>query len=379
MMKNFSTQNLRTVFAEENKFDSFRRVASNLVQGIDTYELDDNGNERCITPADANKAIRKVFMEICGLTEDDLRSRKKVQRARHAHEIEIYEIVEEDFELAVNRGLQRSEWFNDWVESKSHALGDANAFYMEGPDKYLIVGNYSGDHHDVTMQQLGEGEEFSVRCTSHTVKIGKDIDLIILGRYDYQKLVNKVAESYLRDIQETIFADVYAASDKLPAALKGSGALSSATKGDFDELLELVGIANDSDVVVFGTKMALKKITALADVDWATPDQKESIALNGRLGTYEGTVLMEVPQRLKLGATLNTFDPSTDLVVPNDKLLIIPVAADKFVKFYDEGETQIFDITQKADLKDDFETHEVRRDYGHEIILGKYFGEWTLE
>lgn len=379
MMKNFSTQNLRTVFAEENKYDSFRRVASNLVHGIDTYEIDDNGNERRITPADANKAIRKVFMEICGLTEDNLRSRKKVQRARHAHEVEIYEIIEEDIELVVNKGLQDSEWFNQFVESKSHALGDANAFYMEAPNQYLIVGNYSGDHHDVTMQQLGEGEEFSVRCTSHTVKIGKDIDLIILGRYDYQKLIDKIAASYLKDIQESIFADVYAASDKLPAALKGSGALSAGTKEDFDELLELVGIANNSDVMIFGTKMALKKITALADVDWATVAQKESIALNGRLGTYEGTTLVEVPQRLKLGASLSTFDPDTDLVMPNDKLLIVPVSVDKFVKFFDEGETQIFDITQKADLKDDFETHEVRRDYGHEVVLGRYFGEWTLE
>ena len=379
MMKNFSTQNLRNVFAEENKFDSYRRVSSNLIQGIDTYELDDNGNERCISAADANKAIRKVWMEICGLTEEDLRSRKKVQRARHAHEVELYELIEADIELVVNRGLQASEWFNSFVESKSHALGDANSFYMEAPDQYLIVGNYSGDHHDVTMQQLGEGEEFSVRCTSHTIKIGKDIDLILLGRYDYQKLVNKIAESYLKDIQETIFADVYAASTKLPASMKGSGALSSSTKSDFDELIELASIVNDSDVMIIGTKMALKKITALADVDWATVQMKEEIALNGRLGSYEGTTLMEVPQRLKLGVSMDSFNAATDLLLPNDKLLIVPVGVDKFVKFYDEGETQIFDVTQKADLKDDFETHEVRRDYGHEIILGRYFAEWTLE
>lgn len=378
MFKNFSTMNLRTVFAEENKFQSFRRIASNLVRGIDTYELDDNGNERRVSSADANKAIQKVFMDVCGLTKDDLNSRKKVRRARAAHEAEIFEIIEEDIEFKTNAGLQENEWFNQFVERKSHALGDNNVFYIEDPNQYLIVGNYAGDHHDVTMQQLGGGEEVTVRCTSHTIKIGKDIDLIILGRYDYQKLINKISEAYARDIQDTIFADVYAASEKLPAAMKGSGALGASTKADFDELIEYVSVANDSDVMIFGTKTALRKLTALADVDWATVEQKESIALNGRLGTYEGTTLMEVPQRLKLGASI-TGTPATDMLLPNDKLLIIPTNGDQFIKFFDEGETEVFEVTQKGDLKDDFETHEVRRDYGHAVILGRYFGEWTLE
>jgi hypothetical protein len=164
--------------------------------------------------------------------------------------------------------------------------------------RFLIVGKVSGDHHDVTMQQLEQGETFSVAYEDHAVKIGKDIDLIILGRYDYDKMVNKIAESFAKDIQDSIFADVYAAADKLPASMRKSGALSSSTKDKFDELIEDVEITNDSEVIIMGTKNALKKITNLADVDWATVQQKEDIALHGRLGTYEGTTLMEVPQRL---------------------------------------------------------------------------------
>jgi hypothetical protein len=378
MIKNFSTANLREVFAEENKYENFRRVASNLVRGIDTYELDDEGNERRVSPADANKAIQKVFMNVCGLTEDDLRSQKRVRRARKAHEPEIFEIIEEDFDFVINEGFQNNEWFSAFVEMKSHALGDANAFIMPEENQYLIVGDVSGDHHDVTMQQLAQGEEFPVRCTSHAVKIGKDIDLIILGRYDYSKMVNKVAEAFVKNVQNGIFADVYAASAKLPASMKKTGALTSATKTNFDTLIENVEMVNDSAVVIMGTKTALKKITALADVDWATNEQKAQIVATGRLGAYEGTTLIEVPQRLKVGADLATID-NTDLLLPNDKLLIMPVREDKFVKFFDEGETEIFEITDKAALKDDFQTYEVHRSYGHEIILGQYFGEWTIE
>lgn len=374
MIKNFSTDNLRTVFAEENKYENFRRIASNLVRGNAIYELDDNGNERLVSNTDANKAIRKVFMQICGLTEDDLKSNKTRRRAEKAHAVEIFEIIEEDIDFRINEGFQTNEWFEQFVEVKSHALGDANAFIMPESKQYLIVGDTSGDHHDITMQQLAQGEEFSVRCTNHAVKIGKDIDLIILGRYDYSKMVTKIAEAYAKDIQDTIFADVYAAADKLPAGstFRKSGALSSATKANFDELIENVQIANDAEVVIMGTRAALKKITALADVDWATMAQKESITLNGRLGMYEGTTLIEVPQRLKVGG-------SFEKLLPNDKLLFMPTTDDKFVKFFDEGETEIFEITEKAALKDDFQTHEVHRAYGHEIILGQYFGEWTIE
>lgn len=371
MIKNFSTQNLRNVFAEENKYDSFRRVASNLVRGIDTFELDEDGNERRVTAADANKAIRKVFMQICGLSEEDLKSRKKRHRAEMLHGPEIYEIIEEDIDFAINRGFQENEWFNAFVEMKSHALGDANSFYIED-EQYLIVGEVSGDHHDVTMQQIGAGHELHVTCKNHAVKIGKDIDLIILGRYDYNKLVNKVADAFARDITDKIFADVYGAAAKLPSSLKGTGTLGSSKKADFDELIEEVEIINGSEVVIMGTKNALKKITALADVDWATVAQKESMALNGRLGSYEGTTLVEVPQRLKLGT-------SFEKLLPNDKLLIMPVKDDKFVKFFDEGETEIYEVTDKAAKKDDFQTYEVQRAYGSEIILGQYFGQWTLE
>lgn len=367
-IKNFSTENLRNVFAEENKYENFRSIASNLVRGNAIFELDDDGNERQVSKSNANKAISKVFMDICGLSEEDLRSRKRRQRAEQLHAIEIYEIIEEDFEFAINRGFEENEWFNRFVERKSHADGDANAFHVED-EQYLIVGKTSGDHHDVTIQQIGNGQEFAVKCVDHAVKIGKDIDLIILGRYDYSKMVQKVAEAFVHDIQNEIFAQVFAAADKLPAAagLTMTTALSSSTKADFDTLIENVEVYNDSPVMIMGTKVALKMLTALADVSWASEAQKDDIVNLGRLGHYEGTTLVEIPQRLELGTGFRKL-------IPNDVLLILPVKDDKFVKFFDEGETEIFEVTEKADKKDDFQTHEVQRTYGCEVVLGRYFG-----
>lgn len=367
MLKNFSTENLRQVFAEENKYNNFRYVASNLVRGNAIFELDDEGNERRVSNSDANKAISKVFMDICGLSEEDLKSRKKRHRAEKLHGPEIYEIIEDDFEFAIQRGFQDNEWFEQFVERKSHAEGDANAFYVED-EQYLIVGDTSGDHHDVTIQQIGAGHEFSVKCTDHAIKIGKDIDLIILGRYDYSKMVQKVADAFVRDILNKIFAAVYSAADKIPAEanLKMTTTLSASTKADFDALIERVEVYNNAPAVIFGTKTALKMLNALADVNWSDEEQKKNMTNMGRLGHYEGTTMVEIPQRLDL--------TSFNMLLPNDILLIMPLKEDRFVKFFDEGETEIFEVTEKGDHKDDFQTYEVQRDYGCDIVLGQYYG-----
>lgn len=369
-MMTFSTQNLANVFAEEGKYENFQRLVHNLNRGEDIFEYDENGNERKVSRSDANKAIRKVFMEICGLSEDDLKSRKTRKRAEAAHKNEIFEIIEEEIDFKINEGFQDSEWFNNFVEYRNLALGDAVEFEINR-NSLFIVGDYSGDNHDITMQQYPGGSTVTVKTSAKTIKIGKDIDLIILGRVDFTKWIDKVAESFVQYVQKMVYDEVIAGSDKLPSQYVQTGALSSATKEEFDLLIEDVSVANNSEVVIMGTKTALKKITALADVDWASNGQKDSIADTGRLGAYEGTTLVEIPQRLDVATQTK--------VVDNNVLLIMPVVDDKFVKFVDEGETEIFEVTEKAQLVDDFDTYEMSRHLGADVVLGQYFGKWVIE
>lgn len=224
------------------------------------------------------------------------------------------------------------------------------------------------------MQQLGEGERKSIKTSSYGIKIGKDIDLIILGRVDYTKLVSKIAEAFLQYVQNMTYTAAYSASNQLPAGsgLKDTGDLDENTKSKFDAIIEKVGALNNSDVLIMGTKTALKRITGLADVDWASHGMKDDLANSGRLSSYEGTNMIEVPQRVKIG-DINEY------LFPNDVLLILPITVDKFVKFVDVGETEIYEVTEKADLADDFQTYELKREFGTAVILGRYFGRWDLE
>lgn len=224
------------------------------------------------------------------------------------------------------------------------------------------------------MQKLGEGEAFSVKTANYAIKVGMDIDVYLLGRKDWSKFVDAVARAYSIQVQNDMFAEVMAAGEKLPTneQFNKTMELSAANKDTFDELISDVSTANGGvDVVIMGTKTALKKLTALADIDWVSNSQKEQVAELGRLGSYEGTTLIEIPQRFALNDV-------TRKLIPTDKLLIMPNVDNKFVKFVDVGETEIVEVTEKADRKDDFMTYEVQREMGIATILDKYFGQWTI-
>lgn len=172
-----------------------------------------------------------------------------------------------------------------------------------------------------------------------------------------------------------MYAEVMNVGAKLPvpSQFAKSMALSAANKATFDELIDDVSIANDNvPVYILGTKSALRKISGLADIDWVTEDQKKDVAAMGRLGSYEGTTLVEIPQRFALNDTSVKLIDST-------KLLIMPQVENKFVKFVDVGETEIVEAGMEKGAKmDDIMTYEVQREMGIATQCGRYFGVWTI-
>ncbi len=158
----------------------------------------------------------------------------------------------------------------------------------------------------------------------------------------------------------------------VPSVLSGNGTLGASTKDAFDAIIEKVGAANDSDVVIMGTKTALKKLNALAKVDWADPANsvKEAVATTGIIGGYEGTPLMEIPQKFT-DKTLATP------IVDNTKIYIMPKVDNKFIKFVDYGESEL-EVISKGDTKDDMQTYEVQRRMGVGTLMSRYYGTWTI-
>lgn len=371
---NFSNH-VMNVFSElETNYDEVKNLMFDLASGNEIY---DEETGRVVSNSEAEAKLRGICQKIFGVTQDS--SPRELKRAYRDHSREFFDIIEEVVDVVISNGLKDSgEWFNDFVDYRNIALGDAYEFYSED-EVILAISKVGVSHHDYHLQRLGKGQVTTIPYARYGAAVGADINMYMIGREDWAKLCNAIAKAFVVQIQQEIYAQLLTAANAIPAAVRsgfvGTGALSSTTKDAFDTIIQNVETANESGVVILGTKTALKKLNALSDVNWRSQDLKEDVSHSGRMGDYEGTVLMEIPQR---------FTSKTDLtpLIDNTKLWILPASqTDKFIKLVDVGETEIDEITEKGEEHgriDDIMKYEVQRSYGIATMLGRYFGQWTI-
>lgn len=370
---NFSAH-VMNVFSEmETNYDEVKNLMFDLAMGNEIY---DEESGRVVPKQEAEAKLRSICQKVFGVNENS--SKRELKRAYREHGREFFDIIEEVIDVVISNGFKDNEFFNNFVDYRNIALGDAYEFYME-KDVILSIAKVGVSHHDYILQRLGKGETLTIPYQRYGAAVGADINMYMIGREDWTKLTNAIAKAFVVQIQQEIYAELLSAANKIPAAVRsgfvGSGVLSATTKDAFDAILENVQTANESNIVILGTKTALKKLNALSDVNWRAQSLKEDVSHSGRMGDYEGTVLMEIPQR---------FTSENDLtpLVDNTKLWILPAdQTDKFIKMVDVGETEIDEITEKGEEHgrwDDIMKYEVQRSYGIATQLGRYFGQWTL-
>lgn len=347
----------------------FRNLTFDLSKREDIY----NEDGAPVSKTEANEAVRKVVFETLGLNEKS--TLKQINRALDSEAgKQFFEVIEEEADILINAGWKDNEFFNQFVDSRNESDGDRTDFWTED-EVLLTVTKVSGDHHYTSVQRLGAGSPITVPKAVYRAKIGGDIRLFLTGRKNWDELIEAVAAAFVRKIQDELYAEFLGAASKLalPANFVKNGALSTSTKDTFDQVIaDVADVNNVSDVIIMGTKSALKKLSALTDINWIANSQKEDIAANGILGSYEGTTLLELPNRFKdktLSATNRLVDPK--------KLWIFPVIDYKPIKMVDGGENE-FEIKEIGETMDDQQTYEVTRRMGIATVITRYFGEWTL-
>ena len=365
------SDNLTRVFSKpENDYEGFKSFLYDYTHGIQIF--DEDGNK--VSSAQANEKINKVCLDILGFDEGYKPTIRDIKRAMRRNGIELMEVLEEAVDFKVTTGFQDNEFFNDFVESKNIANGDKNEYWVKNNDVILTVAKVSGDHHDLSLQKLAEGQSFSVQTSNYAIKVGMDIDVYLTGRKDWSEFVDAISIAFQEKIQNDMFTAFVEADNKLPAQDKFviTDDLTKENKSKFDELIEDVEGANGgASAVILGLKSDLQKLERLQDVDWIADSQKEERARLGRLGSYGVNTLVEIPQRFVKN------DVTKKLIKPG-KLYIMPNVDNKFVKFTDVGETEIREESEKGDRNDDFQTYEVQREMGIAVILDKYHGVFNI-
>lgn len=369
---NFSERVNGIFAAMDTNYEEMNNLMQDVALGREIY---DEETGRAISKAEANAKILAFSKQVLGIEEG--MSKKEVDRAFRDNGRAWFDIIEDTVDLRIVTGLQATDWFNDLVENKTIKYGDRQDFIVETEDAVLSVAKAGTSHHDHAIQRLRGRQVITVPTELYAIKVGADINRYILGQEDWSKLVDAIAIAYEKEIQDQIFAEVDTIASKLPITdtrFINTGALSAGTKDDFDAIIENVSAANNgAEVVIMGTKSALSKISALADVQWGATAQKDSVMNTGNIGIYEGTKLVTIPNRFK--------DRSMNQKVFNPKrILILPVISDegKFVKFIDEGETRILQKEETGDYLSDLMTYEVQRRFGVATVVGRQLGQWTL-
>ncbi|MBQ4523333.1 MAG: hypothetical protein IJA10_10340 [Lachnospiraceae bacterium] len=347
----------------ENKYIGFFQLLKDSAKGI--YEAG-------ITKADADKQIRDTFRLIMGL--DEKASAKEIRKAIRRNKNEIFEVIEDTVEDLLTSGWQDNEFFHDFVEVKNLGLDDTNEFMSE--DKtVLTVGKLSGNHWDIDRQRLGIGDSFRVPTSWVGLAVYEEFERVMTGRADWGKLVTKIYEAMDEYVNALVFEAVMSAGTQvLPGSdqFYKTAALDAAAKSTFITMVEDVQAANrGAEVVIMGTKSALSRLSDLADVNWLSAEDKNDRRNMGRLGIWEGTRLVEIPQ------VFAKNDTSTKMVDPN-VLLIMPVADNKFVKLVYEGDSQIKEVTDSTDKNDMTYEFKYLTKLGVATIVGRFFAVWNI-
>lgn len=355
---NFSTDKLNTVFAVRD-FNEFSQLMFDTGMGREKVSTDE-----------ANNKIREIMFEILGVNNEA--KPKEMRRAIRRHKDEIFEVIEETVENLLVSGWGANPFFNEFVEIRNMNDGDTNEFYV--PDESVLsVSELSGNHHQIWRQRLGEGSTFRVKTSWYGAKIYAEYERFMTGKVEWTGFVNKIYEAYDKLVNDMVYQAVMAAGTKvLPTnQFNISGKLDNTTKDQFINLIEDVQAATGNEVVIMGTKSALSKLNNMISVEWISNGMKEERHTTGRLGIWEGIRLVEIPQ---------SFAPNdtTKKLVDNTKLLIMPVADNKFIKIYNEGEAQLKEVTDGNTNMDKTMEYEFQKKMGVATIIGKKFGMWTI-
>lgn len=371
-MKKFFNERINSVF-EKHKTDveGINQLMTDYYLGKEIYDAE---SERVITKAEASDEIYQFSLDILGIT--DVKNKKEINRAVRDNGQAWFDIIADTIDVAIEVGYQNSDWFNDLVETKNIKYGDRQDFIIED-DAILSVAKGGTSHHDHIIQRIAGGSVETIPTSLYVVKVGADINKYILGQVDWVKLIDSIAKAFATQIQEDVYMQVDNVASKLPTTSNlfvGSGILDATSKNNFDGIIDNVSSANNgADVVIMGTRSALAKINAIADVNWGSSTQKDNVMNTSTVGIYNGVKLVIIPNRFT--------DKSYTAKSFNEKrILILPVIGDegKFVKFIDEGDTEILEKTERGDYTSDIQTYEVQRHMGVGTILGRMLGLWTL-
>lgn len=317
--------NVKNVFEnDESNYDFFNKLmldySHDMLDGISARE--------------ANDKIVEIFRNIIGC--DEKSTKAEIRRGIRRNQNLIFDLIEVVIDDALISGWQENPFFKEFVEVRNLAMHDKNEFYVPD-DSVLSVMKVSGNHHDLLRQRLGAGKTFSVETSWYGIKVYAEFERLLTGLEDFSTLVGKITEAFDRYVNQALYETLIGIGTTLGSQWYKASAINDTTKETLRTLVMDVSMATGSEVVIMGTYAALSKVYDLTNVSWASGDMKNEKYTTGRFGYWEGIRLVELKQGFKLNDT-------TQYLIANDVLFIMPVGIEPMIKLVYEGDTQTYQV-----------------------------------
>ncbi len=351
--------NVKNVFEnDESNYDSFNKLmldySHDMLDGISARE--------------ANDKIVEIFRNIIGC--DEKSTKAEIRRGIRRNQNLIFDLIEVVIDDALISGWQENPFFREFVEVRNLALHDKNEFYVPD-DSVLSVMKVSGNHHDLLRQRLGAGKTFSVETSWYGIKVYAEFERLLTGLEDFSTLVGKITEAFDRYVNQALYETLIGIGTTLGSQWYKASAINDTTKETLRTLVMDVSMATGSEVVIMGTYAALSKVYDLTNVSWASGDMKNEKYTTGRFGYWEGIRLVELKQGFKLNDT-------TQYLIANDVLFIMPVGIEPMIKLVYEGDTQTYQVQDAGTHMDMTYDYEVQTKMGIGVITNQKFGYWKI-
>jgi hypothetical protein len=351
--------NVKNVFKnDESNYDSFNKLmldySHDMLDGISARE--------------ANDKIVEIFRNIIGC--DEKSTKAEIRRGIRRNQNLIFDLIEVVIDDALISGWQENPFFKEFVEVRNLAMHDKNEFYVPD-DSVLSVMKVSGNHHDLLRQRLGAGKTFSVETSWYGIKVYAEFERLLTGLEDFSTLVGKITEAFDRYVNQALYETLIGIGTTLGSQWYKASAINDTTKETLRTLVMDVSMATGSEVVIMGTYAALSKVYDLTNVSWASGDMKNEKYTTGRFGYWEGIRLVELKQGFKLNDT-------TQYLIANDVLFIMPVGIEPMIKLVYEGDTQTYQVQDAGTHMDMTYDYEVQTKMGIGVITNQKFGYWKI-
>lgn len=318
---------------------------------VDTY----NGVQTAFSQGeDPNTIIRNAFIAANnGSTKMDF----------DADNSKVFALLKELIPATVLMGLPDSNPIFAYAETKNGALGDKPEFEIESNDLYTVSTIAAGNASIRRQRALG-GRTLTLTPQWRAIKIYEELDLILSGRIDWVKFVNRVSQSFIYEINLEIASAFTSIFNNVAATERTNGTASEASMLNLVERIEMLNPGKTA--VILGTKIALRKFNI--DTNYIGTEIKSDMYNTGRYGKLNGTECIEIKNALKA-------DGKTK-VLRDDEVYVI-AADDKFIKFYQEGEARV-KATEELENADFTQEYTVLEKWAVSVVMSNKLGVYRI-